>query len=328
MTATEVVATLASPLNAFKIVNTGDPIGAFTEDRDSAIRGVLGAEPHMIPVHITVHESGVDRKVNVEVLDLPSLTPRPSSSRFMKRCSRPTKAPAETSYHLTGSILLDGNPPSPLDLWASAGEANPAPMDHRLPGRRALQPPLLQWRTAGHSAPDRSARRGHSRHIMRVDLETARLISSDNIVHAGDTVVVEAPSVPGSSRRAMCAFRFTVPARLGRGQSAPFDFRCRYAGPDTGPAPLFRPPADLETVLAQARHQHPADRIYVSLLVPESQAGMDGQTLASLPLSVANALEPLRATQDVNLNGESAQVAGEALRRRGPQRIPDTQSAH
>jgi len=37
------VATLASPLNAFKIVNTGEEIGAFTEDRDAAIRGVLGA---------------------------------------------------------------------------------------------------------------------------------------------------------------------------------------------------------------------------------------------------------------------------------------------
>src|ERR1035437_9559364 len=39
MTATEVIATLASPMNAFKIVNTGATIGAFTEDRESAIRG-------------------------------------------------------------------------------------------------------------------------------------------------------------------------------------------------------------------------------------------------------------------------------------------------
>jgi len=49
----------------------------------------------------------------------------------------------------------------------------------------------------------------------------------------------------------------------------------------------------------------------VSLLVPETQAGMAGQTLSSLPLSVANALEPLRTAQDVNLNWESAGVAGE-----------------
>ncbi len=44
MTETEVVATLASPLNAFKIVNTGREIGAFTEDRDAAIKGVFGAK--------------------------------------------------------------------------------------------------------------------------------------------------------------------------------------------------------------------------------------------------------------------------------------------
>jgi hypothetical protein len=46
--------------------------------------------------------------------------------------------------------------------------------------------------------------------------------------------------------------------------------------------------------------------------MPETQAGMDGRTLASLPISMANALESLRAAQDVALNGESAVVAGEA----------------
>jgi hypothetical protein len=71
-------------------------------------------------------------------------------------------------------------------------------------------------------------------------------------------------------------------------------------------------PADLDSVLAEARRQHRADRIYVSLLMPETQAGMDGETLSSLPLSVANALEPLRPEQEVSLNGESAEVAGEA----------------
>ena len=69
---------------------------------------------------------------------------------------------------------------------------------------------------------------------------------------------------------------------------------------------------DLESALAQARNQHPADRIFVSVLVPETQAGVGGQTLSTLPLSMANALEPLRTSHDVNLNGESAVVAGQA----------------
>ena len=62
----------------------------------------------------------------------------------------------------------------------------------------------------------------------------------------------------------------------------------------------------------QARRQHAADRIYVSLLAPETQAGMEGQTLVSLPLSVANTLEPLRTSQDASLNGESAELEADA----------------
>ena len=74
-----------------------------------------------------------------------------------------------------------------------------------------------------------------------------------------------------------------------------------------------RTTVDLETALAQARSQHPADRIFVSVLMPETQAGVDGQTLVEPCRSlIANALEPLRTSQDVNLNGESAVVAGQA----------------
>jgi hypothetical protein len=39
---------------------------------------------------------------------------------------------------------------------------------------------------------------------------------------------------------------------------------------------------------------------------------MDGETLSNLPLSMANALEPMRAARDAQLNGESAIVAGQA----------------
>ena len=54
MTKAEVVATLASPLNAFKIVNTTETVGAFTEDRASAIMGQFGATARMIPVAVEV----------------------------------------------------------------------------------------------------------------------------------------------------------------------------------------------------------------------------------------------------------------------------------
>ena len=69
---------------------------------------------------------------------------------------------------------------------------------------------------------------------------------------------------------------------------------------------------DLDTALAQAQNHHAADRIFVSVLLPDAQAGVEGHTLSALPLSMANALEPMRSARDVTLNGESAVVAGDA----------------
>ncbi|MDP9050522.1 MAG: SpoIVB peptidase S55 [Acidobacteriota bacterium] len=54
MTKAEVVATLASPLNAFKIINTTETVGSFTEDRASAILGRFGVDAKMIPVSVEV----------------------------------------------------------------------------------------------------------------------------------------------------------------------------------------------------------------------------------------------------------------------------------
>jgi hypothetical protein len=310
MTATEVVATLASPLNAFKIVNTGDPIGAFTEDRESAIRGVLGATPRMIPEHITVHGPEGDRKLNVEVLDMPSLTPQAVMVTLYDALLQNNASTDDTSYHLTGTVLLDGRQPSPLDLWASGGDTTPASMGI-----------AFQTGERFNRLYSNGARLGAVRsidlhietipHVVKVELESARLITSD-IVHAGDTVQLEATIRPWQQPARNIRIPFRVPARLAAGS-----LRLLISDAGTLDRTLDQPRfsgrrPDLDTVLAQARRLHSPDRIYVSILVPESQAGMNGQTLASLPLSVANALEPLHATQDVNLNGESPQLAAEA----------------
>jgi hypothetical protein len=314
MTTADVVTTLASPLNAFKIINTGATVGAFTEDRDSAIGGLMGAEARMIPVHIVVHEGmhgqGGDRQVNVRILDQPSLTPQAFEVVLYDALLQNNDSAADTSYHLTGSIDLDGYQPCPLNLWASGGDQIGGQMSIALQaGER-----FAQLYTNG-------ARQGVVRSIdvqvdaiprvMKVELENARLVSND-IVHAGDTVVVEATIRPWQQPARNVRIPITLPARLQEGN-------LRLLVSDAGTLDrtlhqphLPNPPPGLQALLAEDRQLHPDDRIYVSLLVPEAQAGMDGQTLTSLPLSVANALEPVRSTDEVTLNGESAVVAGEA----------------
>ena len=132
MTTADVVATLASPLNAFKIINTGATIGAFTQDRDAAISGILGARAHMIPMHVSLTSPAGKRAVNVEILDLPSLTPQAMEVVLYDALLQSNDSTADTSYHLTGSIDIEGHAASPIDLWAAPNDAMPAPMQAAL----------------------------------------------------------------------------------------------------------------------------------------------------------------------------------------------------
>lgn len=310
MTTAEVVDTLASPLNAFKIINTGDPIGTFTEDRDSAIRGVLGLKPHMIPVHIAVHGQAPERKLNIQVVDLPSLTPQAILVSLYDALLENNQSSLETSYHVTGSVNIEGYPPSPLDLWAPAGDQGSAQLSAALQTDQSFAVLYANGARQGaikavdldvESIPRRA----------QIQLENAR-IDTGNIVHAGDAVTVEATVRPWQQPER----NIRIPIRLPHGLAAG---NIRLLVSDAGtldralnPPRIATRTVDLETALAQARSQHPADRIFVSLLLPDAQAGVSGQTLSSLPLSVANALEPLRTAQDVSLNGESAVVAADA----------------
>ena len=310
MTTAEVVTTLASPLDAFKIINTGVTVGAFTQDRESAIRGVLGAQAHMIPMHVAVDAPGGPHKINVEILDLPSLTPLAMQVVLLDSLLQSNESSESLSYHVTGNVDLAGFPSVPLDVWASAGEQPPASMMAALlAGDRFTR------------VYSNEARQGTVRQIdlhvqavprsVQVALEQARLISTD-IVHAGDTIEVEATVRPWQQPARNLRIAVKLPDRLPAG-----NMRILVSDAATLDRTLHQPripapPADLATVLSEAREQHAADRVYVSLLAPETQGEVHGETLSSLPLSVANALEPLRNAQNAGLNGESAVVAAQA----------------
>ncbi len=310
MTKTEVVTTLASSFQSFKVINTGETIGSFTEDRESAIRGVIGSRARMIPLQISVDGMQKSRKLHIQVLDMPSLTPQVILVVLFQALLQNNDNTAETSYHLTGSIDTDGYPKTPLDLWAPASDAMPAPMMAALEtGERISRIYSNSSRHGAVRAVDLKVEAIPRR--VQVDLESARLVSG-NIVHAGDTVTVEATVRPWQQPARNVRIPVTLPARLQSGNLRILVSDATVLDRTMDQPRMVPRPADMDSVLAQVSKEHRADRIYVSLLVPETQASMEGRTLSGLPLSIANALEPLRAAQDVSLNGESALLAGEA----------------
>jgi hypothetical protein len=263
----------------------------------------------MIPVHIHVHGESKPRQLNIEVLDLPSLTGQALLVGLYQCLLESNESTANTSYHVMGKINVDGYPTAPLDVWALGGDAVPSPLQAalqiferfiRIYGNDTRLRPIHDIELNVEAIPRRVA----------VTLESARVVSS-NIVHAGDTVTIEATIQPWQQPERNIRIPVNLPSRLQAGS-----LRILVSDGPTLDRTLDQPrmmphSVDMKTAIAQGETAHAADQLYVTLLVPETQAGIEGQTLTSLPISMANAMEPLRMGPDVSLNGESAVLAAQ-----------------
>lgn len=318
MTSTEVVATLASPLNAFKIVNTGKVIGAFTEDRDAAIRGELGRRARMIPMQVEITSTEAARRaVKVEILDQPLLTSQAAMVVLLQSLVETLTNTAAASYHVVGSVRVAGMEPVPVNLWAVTSDQMPAPIAAAVQfGERLNKIYSNSARQAAVEAIDLAVETVPRRAVT--ELAGARLLGS-NAVHAGDTVEVEALLRPYQREERRVQMRFQVPARLAPGvvrlmvsDAATLD-RAQERATEQQPMIMMVPQrtGTLGALASEARARHAADRLYLSLLEPEAQAAVEGQTLNHVPLSVANTLESLRAAQAAGLHGETAEPVAE-----------------
>ena len=75
MTKARVLATLPSPQNSFKIINTTETIGSFVQDRHTGILGRFDRAPEMIPVTLTIRGVSHPKTFHYEVLNNAKITP-------------------------------------------------------------------------------------------------------------------------------------------------------------------------------------------------------------------------------------------------------------
>src|SRR5450631_1050098 len=114
MTKALVLATLPSPMNAFKIVNTTETVGSFTEDRHSAIRGAFGQPARMVPVTVTLHGAVKPQTLHFEVIDQPQITPTAVLVCIYQALQDSNSVGGDTSFHIRGNIDVEGFAPIPL----------------------------------------------------------------------------------------------------------------------------------------------------------------------------------------------------------------------
>ena len=308
MTKADVVATLPSTYNAFKIINTAETIGSFTEDRQTAIRGQFGLPARMIP--LTIHETQngtAPHALRLQIVDEQQLTPLAVMVSLYQGLMESNTYTAETTYHVRGTVTLKGYPLLHMDEMVAPSDFSPANLAaalivgerfQRLYGNAARSTPVESIDISVDSLAGRRS----------MQLESAQAEKTD--VRGGDTVEIEAAVRPWRGEVKNIRIPVTLPATLPQGEVRLLVSSGEAVDRLMQPTTFGAPQQDVSATIAGLNSLHANDRLYVTLLAPEAQAAMDGRTLTAVPLSMANVLEPGRANRQVILNGESAVPLG------------------
>ena len=303
MTKAQVVATLPSPLYAFKIINTTETVGSFTEDRESAIRGAFGQQAKMIPVTVNITGEQTPHALHIEVVDQPQITPSAVMVAVFQALMQRNTFTAETSYRVRSTVSVSGFPAVRFGGLAAPSEMAPANLlaalmvgerFSRLYDNAARQTPISRVEIEVEAIP---------KHLT-AQLESAR--STAPIVHPGESITIEATIRPWRGEVRNVRIPVTLPSILNEGQVRLLVSDGSTLDRITQTSHFGGQNLDVAATIEQLNNLHQNDHLYVTLLQPSPQAVLDGRTLTSVPMSMANVLEPLRQNQKLTLNGESA----------------------
>jgi hypothetical protein len=304
MTKATVLATLPSTYNAFKIVNTTEAAGSFVQDRHSGILGVLGKEPKMIPVTITVHGGPAAKEFHYQVLNNARLSPIAMMATVFNALRGTNDYGEDITYRMNGVLNVKGYPDvsmrnmfAPQDSGQPAAALAAAAIGDRF-GRIYGNP---------FDAPDVEG--------VKLDFDlvrerrTARLESSRTDVteaRPGQQIVVEAELRPYRGERLVRQIPIRIPTSMSKGI-----LRVLVSDGDTldrmrRGSPMLNRKLALAPTIALLNKERANNRVYVSLFEADPEAMVADKVMPTLPLSVMNVMENMRGTQDMVVLGESS----------------------
>lgn len=304
MTKAEVLATLASPLNAFKIVNATEPIGAFVQDRHTGILGEFGKQPEMIPVTLNIHGGNGDKQFHYEVLNNANLSPLAMMATVFNALHGVNEYGEDTTYRMKGRISVSGYPDVTVqNMFAPSDGGQPAAVmaalslgerfsgiydnPYNAPGIRGVQLDFDLIRE----------RRWARLEGARTDLIEAR---------PGDEITIETVLRPYRGEVMLQQIPIHIPTSASKGplrilvsDGETLD-RVRRGGPQLGRK------MDLASTISLLNKRHVNNRVYVSLLEADPEAMVADKVMPTLPLSIMNVMDSMRGTQEMIVQGESS----------------------
>jgi len=303
MNKADVLATLPSPLNAFKIVNTTERAGAFVQDRHTGILGVFNKQPDMIPVTLTIHGSSGSKEFHYEVLNNPRLSPVAVMATVFNALHGVNEYGEEITYRLNGSINVKGFPVVGLkNMFVPVDNGQPAAMAAAL----SLGERFARIYDNPYNAPAVNSvkldfdlvreRRWARLESARTDVTEAR---------PGDEIIVETVLAPYRGERVVRQIPVKIPTSASKG-----NLRILVSDGETldrmnRTNPAFGRKLDLASTIALLNKEHANNRLYVSLLEADPEARVADKVMPTLPISVMNVMEGMRGNQEMIVSGES-----------------------
>lgn len=303
MNKAEVLATLPSPLNAFKIVNTTERAGVFVQDRHTGILGVFGKQPDMIPVTLTIHSGSTVKEFHYEVLNNARLSPVAMMATVFNALHGVNEFGEEITYRLNGTIDVKGFTEVGLrNMFTPAENGQPAAMAAAL----SLGERFGRIYDNAYNAPAvKSVKLDFDlvRERRWARLESARTDVTE--ARPGDQVIVETVLAPYRGERVVRQIPVKIPTSASKGT-----LRILVSDGDTldrvnRSNPAFGRKLDLASTIALLNKEHSNNRLYVSLLEADPEARVADKVMPTLPISVMNVMEGMRGNQEMIVSGES-----------------------
>jgi hypothetical protein len=303
MNKAEVLATLPSPLNAFKIVNTTEPVGTFIQDRHTGIMGVFDRQPEMIPVTLSIHSSTGVKQFHYEVLNNPKLTPVALMVTVFNALHGVNEFGEEITYRLSGSIGVKGFPDVTMrNMFAPSENTQPAAMQAAISlGERfgrIYDNPYSAAAVAGVKLDFDLVR---ERRWAR--LESAR--TSVTEARPGEEIMLETVLAPYRGERIVQQIPVKIPTSASKGT-----LRILVSDGETldhigRSNAAFGRKLDLASTISLLNKEHSNNRVYVSLLEADPEARVADKVMPTLPISIMNVMDGMRGNQEMIVSGES-----------------------
>jgi hypothetical protein len=295
----EVLMTLASQFQPTKIGNATEVVGAFKQDRHSAVLGALGEVAPMIPCRLKVRTFGdgdkllKEKEFHFDVFIQQRWTPFLMMATLFNSISGLNDFAEESTYRLSGQVELEGNQSLSLSNIFTQGELPvPAPMVmagwwgdkfNRLFLNAVQIPKLKNVEATLDLLPQRR--------LATVSNAWAEVAE----VEPGGEVPVKVFLQPYRGERIEKQVRVRIPANYPQG-----DHRILISDADTlnrlqTTAGALNRFMDLPQTVSLINQERSNNKLYVSLVQRRPTVYYDDKTLPSLPGSVANVIQDGRS---------------------------------